>query len=358
MLKFQHVLPFLFLSACAVRQPAPRNWRFAAATLIPPGVSAPDLAQRTFTAPIRAASNCAAWNSQPGDAVTVRRRSAITLTVHREALLGQPRGWLTDWVDRVESEGCIPAGQGALLAAGILESVPLPIGAALRLLRDDGKQNFVELLPGARVQVITPIRRPGAAPAATDEPVQVSGEGYHLQVDMKAPADLIGFETAWYDLVPKLNSRGATFVPASVQVNVEGKVEDRPAPAVNLLQFAPEIGYYRLFYKADQTAVLALASTRAALPLDPDACASCFPIPRGIGINPAMRIEVNGVATSVAYYATVRSVIQGAKKRAEDVLPTLAITKPFHGRAVDVAFDRTKQEILNLALTGDETIRW
>lgn len=352
MLKFQHVLPFLFLSACAVRQPAPRDWRFAAATLIPPGVSTPGLAQRSFSAPIRTTSNCL-----ESDALTIRRRrSGISVTVHRDALLRQPRGWLADWVDR-----CVPAGQGALLTARILESVPLPTGAAIRLLRDDGKQNFVELLPGARLQLVSPIRRTASAPAAlADGPMQVTaGQGNNLQVEMKAPDDSIGFETAWYDLVPKPNGRGATFALASVQVNLGGHVESRSAPATNLLQFPPEIGFYRLFYKSDRTAILALAPTRAALPTDPDACGpACFPIPRSVGVNPAMRILVNGAPMSVSYNATVRAVIQAAKKRPEDVLPTLAITKPFAGRPVNIDFDRTKQEILNLALTGDEQIRW
>jgi hypothetical protein len=70
-----------------------------------------------------------------------------------------------------------------------------------------------------------------------------------------------------------------------------------------------------------------------------------------------MRIEVNGAPVNVPYNATVRNVIQAAKKRPEEVLPTLTITKPFAGRPVPIDFDRTKQDILSLALTGDERIR-
>src|SRR5947209_14902181 len=102
MLKIQHALPLLLLlSACSVRQPAPRVWRYNTATLIPPGVATPDLAERTFNAPIRATPDCLA-----SDAVTVhRRRSGITVTVHRDALLRQPRGWLARWLDHAESQG-------------------------------------------------------------------------------------------------------------------------------------------------------------------------------------------------------------------------------------------------------------
>jgi hypothetical protein len=356
MLKIQHALPFVLLSACAVRQPGPRAWRFTSGTLIPPGVATPDLAQRTFTAPIRATADCL-----ESDALTIRRRrSAITVTVHRDALLRQSRGWLTDLIDRAESQGCIPAGQGATLAARILESLPLPTGAAIRLLRDDGKRDFVDLIPGSRLQVISPILRANAASAdLTAAPMQVSGQGNTINVDIKVSDDLLGVETAWYDLVPKPTGRGASIVPASARLNLHGAIEDRPAPATNLLQFAPQVGYYRLFYKADQSEILGIAATRAALPADPDACAnSCFPIPRGVGVNPYMRIVVNGAPLTVPYSATVRTVLQAAKKRPEEVLPTLTISKPFAGRLVNIEFDRTKQEVLSLALTGDEQIRW
>jgi hypothetical protein len=112
LLKLQHAIPFLLLLAgCAVRQRAPRAWRFADRTLIPPGVTSPDLAERTFKATIAVRPNCL-----ESDALTIeRRRSSITVTVHREALLRQPRGWLAEWVDRAESQGCITHGQGSLL---------------------------------------------------------------------------------------------------------------------------------------------------------------------------------------------------------------------------------------------------
>jgi len=40
MLKIQHVLPFLLLTGCAVRQPFPATWRLTGRTLAPPGVTA------------------------------------------------------------------------------------------------------------------------------------------------------------------------------------------------------------------------------------------------------------------------------------------------------------------------------
>jgi hypothetical protein len=294
------------------------------------------------------------------EALTVRRKGrGIEVTVHREALLRQPRGWLTDFVDRAEAQGCIPEGQGAALAARILESVPLPGGAALRLLRADGRRDFVELSPGSRLQVISPIYGPGESVVDAATPMKVTGEGYKINVDLQIPERLLGVETAWYDLTPKAGGRGATIVFASAQMNRQGKTEDRAAPTTIALEIPAEMSYFRLFFKADQSEILGYARTHAGLPADADACGkSCFAIPRGVGVNPYMRILVNGVAQTVSYNATVRTALQAAKKRPEEVLATLAIIKPFGGKPVQIEFDRTKQEILNLALTGDEEIRW
>ena len=253
MLKIQHAIPFLLLLAgCAVRQPAPRAWRFADRTLIPPGVTSPDLAERTFKATIAVRPNCL-----ESDALTIeRRRSSITVTVHREALLRQPRGWLAEWVDRAESQGCIPRGQGSLLAARILESLPLPAGAALRLMRADGMPNYVELIAGNRLQVISPLVSAGARDSSAGAgPMQVTGSGSQLQVEMKADPALIGVETAWYDVVPKPDGHGFAIIPASVVLNVQGKAEARDAPTTNYFQFAREIGFYRLFYKDRKSVV-------------------------------------------------------------------------------------------------------
>ena len=360
MKKLKHALPFLLLAGCAVRQPGPRAWRYTDRTLIPPGVTSPDQPARTFTAPIAMRANCL-----ESEALTIqRRRSKITVTVHRDALLRQPAGWLAEWVDRAESQGCIPAGQGALLAARILEALPLPAGTTRKLLSANGRHNYIDLIAGNRLQVISPLVRPAAAPsAAGDGPMKVTGQGYSLQVEMNVSPDLIGVEMASYDIVPKASGRGCTIIAGAVETNIRGKVEAKDAPTTNYFQFGPEIGFYRLFYKADQSEVLATATTRAGLPTDADTCdrpsgPACFAIPRGVGVNPYMRVDVNGAPMMVGIGATVRNVLQKAKAAPATVLPTLAITKPFAGRPVAVEFDRTKEDILNLVLNGDEQVRW
>jgi len=360
MLKIQHVLPFLLpLTGCAVRQPFPATWRLAGRTLIPPGVTA-ELAQRTFAVPIRGRSPCPA-----SDAITVQPRgSGVRVTVRRDALAVQPRGWLTTWGEQAESQGCLAPGQGSVLAARIVESIALQTGADLRLLRVDGMPNFVEIGANNRLQVISPILREGANP---DTPLFEAGkttaEGGGLSVELKASPDLIGFETAWYDLHPKATGRGFTIVASSAETSIKGKVESRPAPARNYFQFAPEMGFYRLFYKADQSEVLAAAGVRKTLPTNLETCDRpdgpvCLPIPRGVGVNPYLMVNVNGSPVAVGIGSDLGGLIRTLRQSPDTVLPTLAITRLWAGKPVALEFDRSQPDILRLVFSGNEQIRW
>src|SRR5260370_13010456 len=358
MRKIQHVLPFLLLTGCAVRQPA--TWRLYGRMLMPPGVAA-DVLQRTFTAPIKGKSRC-----PETDAITVEPRgSRLRVTVHRDALVKQSRGWLTTWTEQAETEGCIAPGQGARLAGRIVESIALPSGADLRLLRVDGSPNYVEIGAGNRLRVVSTILRAGVS----SDPLQydigkVSATSGGLLVDLtSSPPDLIGFETAWYDLRPKIGGSGFTIVASSAETNIEGKVENQAAPARNYFQFAPEIGFYRLFYKADQSEVLAAAVTRGALPTDPETCDRpggpvCLATPHGIGVLPYMLVSVNGTPVGVAVGSDLRSLIRTMRQSEDKVLPTLTITRLWAGKPVALEFDRSKPDILSLVLTGNEQIRW
>jgi hypothetical protein len=360
MLKIQQALPFLLLTGCAVRQPVPPTWRLTGRTLMPPGVPA-DVAQRTFAAPIRGRSRC-----PESDVITVQpRKSRLMVTVHRDALLKQPPGWLTIWAEQAESQGCIEAGQGAALAARIVESIALPSGADLRLLRVDGSPNYVEIGAGNRLQVISPILREGASSDSLQYDVgKVSATPGGLQVDLTAgPSDLIGFETAWYDLRPKAGGHGFTIVASSAETSIKGKVESQPAPAKNYFRFAPEMGFYRLFYKADQSEVLAAAETRTALPADPEKCdrvagVVCMAIPRGVGVNPFKVVNVNGNLVAVGIGSNLRGLLRTIRLSEDKVLPTLTITRLWAGKPVVLEFDRSQQDVLNLVLTGNEQIRW
>jgi hypothetical protein len=214
------------------------------------------------------------------------------------------------------------------------------------------------------LQVISPILRDGAPPdAAPFEGSKVTGEGGGLTVELKSSPDLIGVETAWYDLRPKTAGSGFTIVPSSAVTNIGGKVESLPAPARNYFQFSPEMGFYRLFYKSDQSEVLAAARTRATLPTDLETCDRpdgpvCLAIPRGVGVNPYLLVKVNGNPVAVTIGSDLRGLLRTMRQSADKILPSLAITRLWAGKAVALEFDRSRPDILSLVLTGKEEIRW
>ena len=150
-------------------------------------------------------------------------------------------------------------------------------------------------------------------------------------------------------------------MPGSAETTIRGVVESKEAPARNLFVFPPAMGFYRLFYKADQSEVLAAAPRRADLPGNPDVCpqpAVCLAIPRGIGVNRYLGVEVNGKMVTVGTGATLGSLLRQLRVTPDQVMPTLAITRQWEGKPVALEFDRGKQDVLGLVLTGKENLRW
>jgi hypothetical protein len=372
-------LALLMASAgCAVRTPALRTYRLVkqdtGRVLIPPGIATADVPQRTFAADVVSGRGSCAPAGGPVEILPHKNR--VRVTVRRDALLKQPPGWLSSWTALAESQGCIAPGEGLKLATRIVESLPLDPNAAYRLLHaDDRRSGFVDLGAEKRLQVVSPILREGAAPDAVIlETANISGSGNSLTVDVKSTPNLIGFETAWYAIQPKAGGIGFTISPLSAEKHIQAKTEAAAAPATNYLQFPPQAAFYRLFYKADQTDVVAVvmaAPTRAeldrqskAFEADPSLCEKlasrmCAVFPRRVGVNPFLIATVNGSETTLPVGTTVRGAIQSAGERnAERLLLQLTVLKPYAGKPVPVEFDRASPEILSLTLSGGESISW
>jgi hypothetical protein len=90
---------------------------------------------------------------------------------------------------------------------------------------------------------------------------------------------------------------------------------------------------------------------------DPEMCAV---IPRRVALNAVLAITVNGKETRIGIRGTVRSAILqgGGLRRAQDVVSTLSVRKPYEGKLVDVRFDRASSAILDMTLLGGEVIDW
>jgi len=374
------LLAALLLSAgCAAR--GPQTWRLVpqdrGQVLVPPGIRAPAVTQATFGA---AAPSWRIPCAPAGNAVTVQKRGKrIRVTVARDALLKQPAGWLAEWTASAEAQGCLAPGAGLEFAMRILDSVPLDPSAAYRLLHGGSvAKGYIDLGPESRLQVVSPIMKQGADPnAPVIETVTTSGEGNQLAVAIRTSDALLGIETAWYTFQPQADHNGARIVALSAERTIGGKTEPAAAPLTNYLQFAPGARFFRLYYKADiadnaTTEIILAAPTRAeldrrtrALATDSTQCRQsdpemCVVIPRRVAVNPFMVVTVNGAEVRLTSGSRVRDAVRTGRgpRRLQEVLPQLAVSKPFAGKLAPVEFDRASQDIFNLMLLGGETISW
>jgi hypothetical protein len=367
--------PLLLLaSGCAVpRRSYLLVQQGAGSILIPPGVEKAELPQRTFTAQAAAGRGTCAGG---GDAVrAVRHGKRLRVTVRRDALTAQPRGWLWRWTAAAEAQGCVAPGTGLQLADGIIEALPLGPAEGYRLLHG-GDVRYVELGPENRLQTITPIMREGTAPdAPTVETVSVSGSGAVIDVDLKAATNPSGIETAWFAVVPKADSPGFAIRPLSAERNIRGSVEPSATPLADYFRFPAAAAYYRLFLKADLkdnaiTEMVIAGATRAgldrqteAIDAHPESCgdpaAMCAAIPRRAAVNAFLWVTVNGAEVTVPIGAAVAGAIRAAGEQdVKRVLPSLAVYRLYGGKPVPVEFDHAGSDILAMPLGGGERISW
>jgi hypothetical protein len=368
----------LLASSCA--KPIAQTYRLTpngtARILVPPGVATPETTRATLALPATKARTC---TPAAGPIAVEKRGAKLRLTVDRDALAQQSPGWLRQWTAELESQGCIPHGAAADLADRVLESVPLDPSTAYGLLHADSVQRgFVELGPENRLQTQAPILKSGkSGDANVIDIASVTGHGNTLDVDIRESEDVIGVETAWYTLRPKPGA-GTTIVPISAERRVEDQITPIAAPTGDYFRFAPVIGFYRLIYKADidakgsVTEIVVGAPDRLELERrtsrvlgDFDTCKVsdpnlCAVIPRHVALNPVLAVTVNGQEVRVGIRGTVRSAIaQGhGPRRAEEVLPTLTVRKPYGNKLVEVEFDRATPAILDMILLGGESISW
>jgi hypothetical protein len=319
----------------------------------------------------RVAPHPGSCSSATGVIEVREHKNRIVLSVTREALAKQPAGWLSAWTAELETQGCLASGDGMKLAERIAESLPLELNAAFRLLHG----SEVDIGPQTRLEVVSPVYREGTPPGVPAlEPDETTGNGIGLTVTVRASANLIGFETAWYGLRPRAGHGGFSIVPLRAERNIQGKSEPIPAPKTNAFAFPADAAFYRLFYKADQTEFTALAvaaRTRAVLEertkileAGTASCKKlhdelCIAIPKGVGVNAYVAISVNGSEVAVPWPATVRAAIRKDGERdLQAILSRLVVRKDYGGQLVPVEFDRSRPAVLGMMLTGGESIAW
>ncbi len=365
-MKYVTAFAFLACSGCAIRPPA--SWRLVkqntGQVLVPPDVKAKDLARRTFTADLAGSGPCPAATGVI-DIVVIkgRRGKSARVTVAAAKLNEQSPGWLASWGSQLEEQHCLAAGEGLKLAERIAESVPLdPAGAFHLLYRDDRKTGEVDIDQQIRLQVVSPLWRE-AGVGMIDGPIQsVTGNDSHLTVTAKASDNLLGYETTLYAVQPRVAKAGYTIRPLytdrHIQAANEATTERRPEPAINYFKFPADAAFYRLFYESTQTDFAALVvAGRTIAELDQrtrkleasGASASCkilnddmcSAIPKDVAVNPSISVTVNGAEILAPRGATVGNLIRLPREQQASVLGKLTVSRPWNGRLVPVAFDRT-----------------
>lgn len=355
----------IFAQGCVPR-PASVSWRLTNQVLIPPTVSQAALTKRILNTGVAA-------DGGPCPATIQKRKGQIRLTVVREDLAKRPPGWLSDWAEGLEAQGCIAPGESAKLEQQVAQAVPMEINAAFRLLYSDDKQT-IDVGPAVRFQVMTPIAADSAKPDAPLLEATTTVTGDTVTVDARATADLLGWETSWYAVRPRTNAHGVSIVPLSAERHIGGKTDVSAAPIHNYFQPLANASFYRLFYKGGQTDFTALvigAATRADLDRRTQtletgiaSCAAlsndlCVEIPRRVGLNPMVAVTVNGAETLVSWGETVGGAIRAAGEPSPGrILPQLSISKPYSSSLAKLQFNPLDAAILNLKLMGGESISW
>lgn len=340
----------LFLTGCAAHRPVTANWRLtnqgSTDLLIPPGAK-PDLAKSTVAVAHRTTRSCPA-----------------RITVTRDMFLNQPEGWLTTYVSKLEAQGCIPRDQASLFPARLDESLPLDPATAYKSLYPK------DLIPPVHFEITSPVVKD---PNDTRDLVDVVG-GTGLDLVVKASDNLIGYEKALYAVRRKTAGPGFDIVPLRAERHVDSQVEQRTEPETNYLRFPPEAAFYRVVIKTDHTdftALVVAAATRdeldrraALLESGSATCATlhnelCVTIPRRVAINAVLPVTINGAEVMMLRGSNLGDAIRNnGVRRPEDILPTLAVSRPFNGRPTPLEFDRSGNSVLRVPLMGGEVISW
>jgi hypothetical protein len=167
-------------------------------------------------------------------------------------------------------------------------------------------------------------------------------------------------------------------VPRAAEIHIAGQVERQAAPRVDQFALESNARWFRFFVMTrlagnDYNIVLLSAPTASDLEtrtasfrrdaagyLQTAGKASYAAMTKEIGVNPYVRVKVNGVETDVALGDSIRQTIEQTAGRgnAASVLPRLSVLKPYGGKLSRVEWDRNGQDILNLSLEGGEEIVW
>jgi hypothetical protein len=358
--------------ACAIRNHRTDTYRLVSGTagliLVPPGVRSPNISRRTVLTDVPAGGGTC---PQGSTGIKVRQNDKrIRVTVEREALANRPAGWLKKQVAELEAQRCIAQGSAWRLAEDIANAVALGPNIPFHLLHSDQ----LDVTPQMRIQVVSPIlRQPGTLSLLPPDPGELSQARDGLTLTMKAPPNLVGYEVAWY-VAQERPDGGLRVIPLSAERHIGAATKNEQEASVNWFGLFHEVGFYRVFYKAqmtDYTALVIAAPTSAELEREsevitagPASCevldpGRCVAIPKAVAINGFLPVTINRSVVMVPWRANVREALrQAGERNPSAILPRMKIYRISRGKPVAIAFDHSDSAVLGLTITGGEIISW
>jgi hypothetical protein len=231
------------------------------------------------------------------------------------------------------------------------------------------ESGFVTLRPDMRLRVVAPIMRNGgsASPVVTDS----------SSIDVKSSSDLLGYETATYNLIP--GPAGELSVELDdMTVKPVGQTSADALERRDLLEALPKNVCLRLYFQLrhsmkDHTTVLLLAKTQGELneasgefeenPDDfcatPHNDAHCLAFPKFTAVTAEVKVWVRKRAVYVPISATIReAVLASGEADPQTVAPDLKLKRRWSSRLVPVRFDEKSSAILSLPVVADDRITW
>jgi hypothetical protein len=263
-------------------------------------------------------------------------------------------------LSRREAEGCLAHGEAEQVAGRIVQNLPLPPMLAYKLRYGDYLMDgHLDLGTQFALKSVSPLLKPGVAKYRT-------------------PADVVGYETAYYDVLQRGDGT-LRIVLRSVEQMAGRATTKKSRPTAAPLRIADSARYVRLFFRAWRISGdyrIALLATRetgvldamtSEFEADPERfCretnrdrATCLSVPMEMMLTAEMKVRANGKPAYVPVGGSVGELLRSAGIRQPgDVVKGLQVLRPYEGALAPVEFDRTRTDILNLTLMGGEEIRW
>ena len=221
------------------------------------------------------------------------QRSVAPTSVERARLL------------QAEDEGCLKVGTAQQQLRNAIERSELGTAEAARLLHG-GAGSWVELQPGWRLRVITPLLKSGGYRLKSSDAQQDPGN----TLTIRGADEFLGMETTWYHVQARTSQPGVRIQTGRVERVVEGQSQLAEKPAATLFPLPDDARRIRLLYltrvsSADHDMLVVSGRTyreleelTAVIRMSPaDACKStpyCSAVPAGIAVRTEMPVLVDG----------------------------------------------------------------